>query len=109
MINDMLNIVANDYRRCTLIALLERTSGTEGTTPLPDNVAIDGSDHDARLVELRHCHLPMLADSDLIEWDRNRNEIVRGERFGDVEPLLELLLTHRDELPEEWLVVPPLR
>ncbi|WP_265111467.1 DUF7344 domain-containing protein [Halosolutus halophilus] len=109
MINDMLTIIANDYRRCTLIALLDRASETEETTHLPEDVAIAGANHDARLVELRHCHLPMLVESDLIEWDRKRNEIATGDRFADVEPLLELLLDHREGLPDEWTVVPPLR
>ncbi|MFC4544716.1 ArsR family transcriptional regulator [Halosolutus amylolyticus] len=108
MINDMLTIIANDYRRCTLIALLDRASRTEETTRLPDDVAIGGTSPGARLVELRHCHLPMLAESDLIEWDREHNEIAAGDRFADVEPLLELFLDHREGLPDEWTVVPPL-
>lgn len=109
MINDMLRILANDYRRCTLIALSEGTPAEDRSVRLPDNVAITGSGRNEQTLELRHCHLPMLADSDLVEWNREHNEITKGARFDDVEPLLELLVTHRDELPDEWLVTPPLQ
>lgn len=109
MINDMLNILANDYRRCTLIALSEGTTDEDRSVRLPDNVAIGETGRERQTIELRHCHLPMLADSELIEWNRDHNKIAKGARFDDVEPLLELLVDHSDELPDEWLVTPPLR
>ncbi|WP_247001317.1 DUF7344 domain-containing protein [Halosolutus gelatinilyticus] len=114
MINDVFNILADDYRRCTLIALLEETDRREETSRtanrhLPDDVALGEAGRDKRILELRHCHLPMLADSELIAWDRDANEIARGPRFDEAKPLLELLADHSDDLPEGWVVTPPLR
>lgn len=51
---------------------------------------------------LYHKHLPHLADAGFIEWDRDTNTITRGPRFEDIEPLLELIRTHQDELPDDW-------
>lgn len=52
--------------------------------------------------ELRETHLPMLEDAGIIEWDRETGEISRGPNFDEVEPLLELMEDHADELPPFW-------
>ncbi len=105
MINDLLNILANDERRHLLFVLLENDC-QEGTTKIPDDVTITGAGYETQLVELRHCQLPMLAQSELIEWDRERNTVARGVRFDDAKPLLELLASHSDKLPDRWRTTP---
>lgn len=106
MFNDLLTIVANDYRRSLLIALLEHDRGQETNVRLPDDVAISGPNYGAQVAELRHCHLPMLADGDLIEWYREDNVVAKGPRFDDIEPLLELFHEHDEQLPDQWLETP---
>ncbi|MDS0475759.1 ArsR family transcriptional regulator [Natrinema sp. 1APR25-10V2] len=106
MFNDLLTIVANDYRRCLLLTLLERDRNRERDVRLPDDVAISGAKRDEQVAELRHCHLPMLASGDLIEWHQEDNWVAKGSRFDDIEPLLRLLYDHGDELPDRWLETP---
>ncbi len=52
--------------------------------------------------ELRRTHLPMLEAEGYIEWDRETGEISRGPRFDEIEPFLELIEEHEDELPPFW-------
>jgi len=51
---------------------------------------------------LTHSHLPKLADAGYIEWDQDTGEVSRGPRFEEIEPLLELIQNHADELPPGW-------
>lgn len=106
MFNDHLNIVANDYRRRLLIALLEHDRREETNVCLPDDVATTDAAREKQVAELRHCHLPMLTRSELIEWDPESNTVTKGPRFDEIEPLLKLLVTHSDELPDKWLSTP---
>lgn len=41
--------------------------------------------------ELRHIHLPKLAQSGFVEWDRSTGDIAPGPRFERIEPLLQML------------------
>lgn len=52
--------------------------------------------------ELRHDDLPRLASLAYINWDRDADEVSRGERFDEIEPMLDLLENHADELPDGW-------
>ncbi|MFB6303052.1 MAG: ArsR family transcriptional regulator [Haloferacaceae archaeon] len=52
--------------------------------------------------ELRETHLPMLEEAGIIEWDRETGKISKGPNFDEVEPLLELMEEHADELPPFW-------
>lgn len=53
-------------------------------------------------VQLRHVHLPKLADVDYIDWDPDTGAIQEGGRFEEIEPLLNLIDRHPDELPSGW-------
>lgn len=61
-------------------------------------------EHDGRAVqvELVHNHLPKLAEAGYVDWDRETGAISKGPRFDEIEPLLELMETHADELPHGW-------
>lgn len=106
MFNDFLNIVANDYRRRLLIALLEHDRREETDRRLPDDIATTDAARDKQVAELRHCHLPMLTRSELIEWEPETNTVAKGPRFDDIRPLLEVLATQSDELPDKWISEP---
>ncbi|MFB6150614.1 MAG: hypothetical protein ABEJ40_02295 [Haloarculaceae archaeon] len=58
---------------------------------------------DPLAVRLRHVHLPKLAAAGLVEWDRDAGAVSRGPRFGEAEPLLELLAGNAAELPQDLL------
>ena len=70
---------------------------TGATRPLDEEAV-------ARLLDsLREDHLPALEETGIIDWDRENDVVTRGERFGDLWPVLRLMVLHREELPEEWL------
>ncbi|WP_458189837.1 DUF7344 domain-containing protein [Haladaptatus sp. NG-WS-4] len=52
--------------------------------------------------QLRHVHLPKLADDGYIEWNPGTETIRRGPNFDDIAPLLTLMDDHEDELPDDW-------
>ena len=56
---------------------------------------------DEVLTGLHHLHLPKLDAAGFIEWDADSETITHGPRFDEIEPLVELLVANRDELPAE--------
>lgn len=53
--------------------------------------------------EYVHVHLPNLAAAGYIHWDEQTHEISQGPRFDEIEPLLELIQSHSDCLPDGWV------
>ncbi len=54
----------------------------------PEDVHQGDEDVERLQVEMYHVHLPKLAEMRLIEWDRRTREVVKGERFDEIRPLL---------------------
>ena len=52
---------------------------------------------------MNHVYLPILREYGFIEWNRDANEVSKGEDFEEIRRLLELLVDHEDELPRDWL------
>lgn len=53
----------------------------------------------AARVQLLHAHLPKLEDYGYITWNESEKTISEGPRWGEIEPILELIYTHLNELP----------
>ncbi|WP_254522327.1 helix-turn-helix domain-containing protein [Natrinema caseinilyticum] len=94
----LFDVLADEYRRRLLIALRERNPQR------PAEACTRREERRDRTIAIHHTHLPKLEDAGLIEWDRTENVVRRGRGFEEVEPLLELLDDHADELPDEWVV-----
>jgi hypothetical protein len=84
-------------RRLVLLALKRGSVETEA-----DVMVRGGDETGAAEIDLYHSHLPKLAEAGYIEWDPDTGEISEGPRFDEVEPLLELIERHADELPPGW-------
>jgi hypothetical protein len=99
------HLFANRDRRRLLLYLVD--GNPEKFDDIPEHIrAADHIDEGERhlLVEmLVEEHLPLLEENGIIEWDRERNVILRGERFDEIRPLLTLISENRDRLPDEWL------
>lgn len=93
----VLSTLSDRRRRLLLLAL----ACDEGRTA-SDMIARGKSDAEDLEVELVHTHLPRLEEEGYIEWDRESGEISKGPRFEEIEPLLELIERHADELPPDW-------
>lgn len=53
-------------------------------------------------LQLQHTHLPRLTDYGFIDWDRTDETVSRGPMYDAIEPLLQVLDDHQDELPGFW-------
>lgn len=99
----VLAILANQYRRRLLVALLDHNPQDDGDPQVPDDVSLETEDLEQLLLSMRHTHLPKLEETGFIEWDRETNMIRKGTQFEEIRPLLELMATHADELPDGWV------
>ncbi|WP_435159799.1 DUF7344 domain-containing protein [Haladaptatus sp. DFWS20] len=97
-----LDALANNYRRRLLIALLEHNPQDDTDTQIA-NLTIEDKDVENLRIQMTHTHLPKLEDAGFIEWNRETNEVRKGPRFDDIRPLVQLMHTHADELPDGWL------
>ena len=95
----LLHILANKYRRRLLVALLEHNPQDE-KNPLAET---EGDDIESLKIAMIHSHLPKLEEAGFIEWDRERHAVRKGPRFDQIRPLLELMQSHADELPDDWI------
>lgn len=86
-------------RQQRLICLLLRESA-----PRPVTDFLSRSVQASRTAEtdLYHNHLPRLAELEYIDWDREAGEVAQGDRFAEIESLLDTLDTHAEELPGTW-------
>lgn len=91
------NVLRAGHRRRLLRGVSADRIGHE-----TDAMTRDRADEAETESELRRTHLPMLEAEGLIEWDRETGEISRGPRFDEIEPFLELIEDHEDELPPFW-------
>ena len=102
-LDSVLDAVANKYRRRLLVALLEHNPQDDDDPQIPADVEYEDEDLESLQIQMTHTHLPKLEDAGFIEWDRETNTVRKGPRFDEVQPLLELMHNHADELPDEWL------
>ncbi len=93
----VLDTLRKHHRRMILLLLKEGTVETQA-----DVIVRNGNEIKEGEISLVHTHLPKLDDAGYIEWDRETGEISKGPRFEEIEPLLELLENHSDELPPGW-------
>lgn len=100
--------LANSSRRQLLFALLAETpqyhDSIDPIDLLSKRNAID--DLETIRLELRHVHLPKLADMGFIEWNRQSGTVSKGPNWEEIASLLQLIYEHPDELPDEWLSEP---
>jgi hypothetical protein len=85
------------HRRLILLTLHQTGSADISELRLRGN-----DDPDITEIHLRHSHLPKLEDIGYVEWDEETDTISKGPRFSEIEPLLELIENHADELPDDW-------
>lgn len=95
--------LASKQRRRLLLALLDESPQSDTDLRLPDDVQVDAGKRDVLELEYYHVHLPLLEQMGFIEWDQEDQRIERGPNYDEIAPLLELLVDHEDELPDEWL------
>ncbi len=98
----LLHSVSNAQRRRLLVHMLYHNPKDEDKIYTGD---IETTDEQIAtlLIEMQHTHLPLLEDYGFINWDRERHEVTKGPNFGEIRPVLEMMVKHQDELPDDWL------
>lgn len=89
--------LSNSHRRLILLLLKQGTVETEA-----DVMPREGDNPEEARLALIHNHLPRLEEAEYIEWNRDSGDLSKGSRFDEIEPLLELIENHADELPPNW-------
>ena len=79
----------SNARRRQLLALLGEARVWTVDALAREIAARDDATVDRIELTLVHNHLPRLADYDVIEWDGRSGDVVRSDRYADLEPLLE--------------------
>jgi hypothetical protein len=102
LFDELLYSLSDPYRRQLLVALLEHNPQDDFDRDPLDVVSASG-EPEVLKTELVHNHLPKLEQMGFISWNRDTNEISRGPEWEAIAPLLELIHTHRGELPDGWL------
>lgn len=90
----LLRIAANPTRRAILRHLQATDSHTVGVadlaTALESHERVSDTDTSRTAIELRHTHLPMLADANAVTYDRG-SEVVAYRGDDRIEALLEFI------------------
>lgn len=94
--------LSDPYRRQLLVALLDHNPQDDHDRD-PLNIVADEVEPETREIEVVHRHLPKLEEMGFVRWNQETNEISKGPRWDEIEPLLTLIHNHRDELPDGWL------
>lgn len=96
--------LSDQYRRQLLLALAE--AGSQDETGLEPAELIDtggaSAEPAAEYIEAVHVHLPKLDSIAVIDWNRENDQVSKGESWDEIVPLLQLLQDHQDELPDGW-------
>lgn len=88
--------MGHEHRRKILFLLYQ--SGEGERLRVPEDLLNQDLDRERFVLELSHSHLPKLTEAGLISWDRERGEISEGDKFEEMEPLLEVLSMYYDHI-----------
>jgi hypothetical protein len=95
-----LSILSHRHRRQILFQMHEHGPANGDAFTIADLRTKD-VDETQWAVELSHVHLPKLAETGYIEWDRETHTVRRGSEFDEVAPIIAILrehwATHADE------------
>ncbi|NGM68597.1 ArsR family transcriptional regulator [Natronolimnobius sp. AArcel1] len=101
-LDEYFSTLASGYRRRLLVVLLTHNPHDDDDPQIPTDLETDSEERHTPKVEIVHTHLPKLEDAGFIKWDQEAHVVRKGPRFDELRPLLELLVTHVDELPTDY-------
>lgn len=98
---EQLDALSHQPQRRMLLRLHHHNPADDVPDGLED---LDVEDGDLEtLLDFQHYHLPQLEAKGFVEYDREEHKVTKGPNFEEIEPILELIDEHRDELPDGWL------
>ena len=92
--------LAAEPRRQLVAALADAPA--DDAVPLPEAAMTPDvrSDPERLDLELRHRHLPLLADADYVEWQSAPFRVSRGARFAEIRAVFDGVATNAGAVPE---------
>lgn len=95
---DQVESVLSTQGRRVLCALLE--DGSRDADPIlePDEM-LDCEEYVTVCYELHHVILPGLAAANLVEFDRQKDQVTRGARFDEIRPYFDRIDEHGATTP----------
>ncbi|SDR28936.1 hypothetical protein [Natronobacterium texcoconense] len=99
--NDVFEVLAAEPRRQLVDALVAIEDDGYVSLPAAAESPNRPSNPDEIRVQLRHHHLPRLEDGGYVEWQRDPFRASRGERFEEVEVVLEALYANVSAIPDQ--------
>jgi hypothetical protein len=111
----LFDLLTSDVRRRLLVVLCDRdsvrvpdellTRGEAQTASSPsgrDGSGAVSASLRRQTTQMHHVHLPKLADTGVVEWDRENGTVSRGPNFEAVEPTVRLLAENGHVLPGDF-------
>ena len=100
-----LSALSHACRRRLLFELYQNVNTADGDSL--DYSGIDLFESDERRTQLYHVHLPKLEEYGYITWNKSERTVQMGDRWEEIEPLLELIYSHLSDLPPLLQGKPP--
>lgn len=97
--NTVLRALAAEPRRQLVASLMDAPPDRELSLPEAANPPSLLTERESLYSELIHSHLPMLADADLIEWERKPLCARRGPKFDEAAAIVRSVHECDDDLP----------
>ena len=101
----VLSALCDPTRRRLLFELYEEVNTGEENSIKYSCLALYETEE--RRLELYHVHFPKLEEFGYINWNEAEKTIQKGYRWGEIEPVLELIHTHSSDLPVFFKGKPP--
>ena len=102
-LDTVLELLAEEHRRRLLVNLLEHNPQDVEDIDLVAGISLADEELAQFRIQMKHTHLPKLADAGVIDWDREAGVVRKGPEFDELRPLLELLRDNADALPDDWM------
>jgi hypothetical protein len=97
--NQLFRALAAEPRRQIVGSLIEAPAERHLELPQAANPPFDRRDPAALSVQLRHVHLPRLAEGGYVRWEGDPLSVWQGPTFEEVAAVFRALYDHAEELP----------
>ncbi|ELY64465.1 hypothetical protein [Natrinema versiforme] len=87
-------------RRQVVRSLIDVAAGESIRLPEAVSNSSMATEFDQLRIRLRHHHLPLLAEAELVQWEDDPLRAYRGRDFEEVSVIIESLYANADEIPD---------
>lgn len=101
--DQLFEVLSAEPRREIVNSLLDEPR--ERRLPLPEAAVSPNQsvDHETLAIELRHHHLPKLADAGYVRWEEDPFCVQRGPYFDEPALIVETVTESMDEIPDSLM------